>query len=153
MKPTLTLTVFLVLSVMTGTSQVTNPKYDSTLAAKLGGDQYGMKGYVLVILKTGDNQTGDKSFIGEAFRGHLENINRLVEEGKLVVAGPIGKNERTYRGIFILNTPSLEEAETLLQTDPAIKAGLLEPELYEWYGSAALPEYLDASDKIWKEQP
>jgi len=40
----------------------------------------------------------------------------------------------------------------LLETDPAIKEGLLEADLYSWYGSAALPLYLDASDKIWKQQ-
>ncbi len=31
----------------------TNPKYDKILADKLGGDEYGMKSYFLVILKTG----------------------------------------------------------------------------------------------------
>ena len=33
----------------------TNPKYDKILADKLGGDDYGMKSYFLVILKTGSN--------------------------------------------------------------------------------------------------
>jgi hypothetical protein len=47
----------------------------------------------------------------------------------------------------------MDEAKELMQTDPAIKADLLDVELYDWYGSAALPEYLDASDKIWKEKP
>ncbi len=28
-----------------------------------------------------------------------------------------------------------------------------DPELYNWYGSAALPEYLEASDRIWKINP
>jgi len=39
--------------------------------------------------------------INEKFRGHLDNINRLVKEEKLVVAGPMCKNEKNYRGIFI----------------------------------------------------
>jgi len=135
-------------------SSISNPNYDSALAAKLGADDYGMKGYILVLLKTGSNQSTDRAFIGERFRGHLENINRLVDEGKLVVAGPLGKNDRTYRGIFILNNvSSLEEAKALLQTDPAVEAGLLNYELYNWYGSAALPLYLDEADKIWKVKP
>ncbi len=49
-----------------------------------------------------------------------------------------------------MDVATIEEANTLLQTDPAIKAKFLEPELYVWYGSAALPEYLEASDKVWK---
>ncbi len=41
----------------------------------------------------------------------------------------------------------------LVNTDPAIKAKLLSVDLYEWYGSAALAEYLPVSDKIWKVEP
>lgn len=131
-----------------------NPNYDKNLAQQLGGDDYGMKNYFLVILKTGSNTTKDKDFINESFRGHMENINQLVEEGKLIVAGPLGKNEKNYRGIFILNNlKSTDEAKELLQTDLAIKNGLLDYDIFTWYGSAALPEYLPYSDKIWKLKP
>lgn len=130
-----------------------NPNYDNALAQKLSADDYGMRPYILVILKSGTNQTADKNVIQEMFKGHMNNINRLVKEGKMVVAGPLGKNDKTYRGIFILkDVGTLDEAKLLLQTDPAIKGGLLDAELYNWYGSAALPEYLPFSDKIWKVQ-
>jgi uncharacterized protein YciI len=134
-------------------STIENPNYDPVLAHKLGADNYGMKGYILVILKTGTNQTTDQAFISKCFRGHLDNINRLAQEKKLIVAGPLGRNDMTYRGIFILNVTTVEEAEEQLQSDPAIKEGLLDFELYNWYGSAALPEYLESSDKIWKVKP
>lgn len=130
-----------------------NPNYDSLLAQNLGADDYGMKSFIFVILKTGPNQSTDTHFINQSFRGHLDNINRLAQEGKLVVAGPLGKNDNNYRGIFILNTASIEEARQLLQTDPAVAEGLLDAEIYNWYGSAALPIYLDYSDKIWKLKP
>lgn len=131
-----------------------NPHYDEDLAKRLGADDYGMKAYWLVMLKTGPNTTADKAFISESFRGHMENIGKMVSDGKLVVAGPMGKNDKTYRGIFILNDPGTEEeVKQRLLLDPAIKAGLLEAELYKWYGSAALPEYLPASDKVWKSRP
>lgn len=136
---------------MSAVGQKTNPSYDSTLAEKYGADERGMKSYVLVILKTGSSTTADKAFIDSCFSGHMNNINRLVKSGQLIVAGPLGKNENTYRGIFILNTMTLEEAAELMQTDPAIKEKLLEPILFKWYGSAALPAYLEVSDKIWKK--
>jgi len=132
----------------------TNPNYNKELADKLGGDDYGMKSYFFVILKTGTNTTIDKEFISKCFMGHLDNINRLVKEEKLIVVGPLGKNENNYRGIFILNNiKSIEEAVELLLTDLAIKNGLLDYEIFTWYGSAALPEYLPFSDKIWKSKP
>ena len=69
------------------------------------------------------------------------------------MAGPFGKNDSGFRGLFIINVPTIAEANKLLETDPAIKANLLKAELYPWYGSAALPEYLEAHDKIWKAKP
>ena len=131
-------------------AQKTNPNYDAELATKLDADDYGMKNFVFVILKTGTNESTNKTFKDSCFTGHMNNINRLVKEKKLIVAGPMAKNEKSYIWIFILDVATIEEANTLLQTDPAIKAKFLEPELYVWYGSAALPEYLEASDKVWK---
>jgi hypothetical protein len=46
----------------------------------------------------------------------------------------------------------LEEAKVLLETDPAIKAELLKPEMFLWYGSAALPMYLQFADKLKKNK-
>ena len=133
--------------------QNNNPNYDESLAKKLNADEYGMKQYVLVMLKTGENKTASKEETTKAFRGHMENISRLVKDGKLIVAGPVGTNDQTYRGIFIFDVPTIEEAKTLVETDPAFKANLLAADFFEWYGSAALAEYLPASDKIWKIQP
>lgn len=132
---------------------IANPNYDVRLAQELEADDYGMKSYIMVVLKTGPNSSTDTQFINQSFRGHLDNIRRLAEEGKLIVAGPLGKNDRNYRGIYIFDVSSVEEAEALLQTDPAIKEGLLATEIFNWYGSAALPMYLDYSDKIWKQKP
>jgi uncharacterized protein YciI len=131
-------------------AQEINPGYDSTLAKSLGADEYGMKAYILVILKTGDNKVEDKAVRDSLFAGHFENINRMAENGKLLVAGPLGKNDNLYRGIFILNTASFEEAKELLQNDPTVKENIFKAEYYNWYGSAALPVYLETHKKIEK---
>lgn len=133
-------------------AQSDNPNYDKALAESLGGDDYGMKPYVLVILKTGANKTSGKQKTDSLFRGHMANINQLAGLGKLVVAGPLKKNEQSYRGIFILDVKTIEEAKLLLNTDPAIKENLLDAELFQWYGSAALPVYLKTHEKIEKKK-
>ncbi len=160
MKYILTLLLLAVTNVTFGQSNPeqdilnANPNYEWVLAEKLGGDDYGMKSYFLVILKTGTNTTTDNVLIAESFRGHLDNINRLAEEEKLIIAGPLGINENNYRGIFILNNiNSIDEAKDLLQTDLAIKNRLLDYEIFTWHGSAALSEYLPFSEKIWKSRP
>jgi len=132
-----------------GFGQKANVNYDSTLAKKYGADDYGMKWYTLVLLKTGPVKIEDKKIVDSLFAGHLKNIGRLADEGKLLVAGPLGKNDK-YRGIFILNVDTVEKANELLQSDPAIHEKLLEPEILRWYGSAALPEYIESSKKVGK---
>lgn len=133
-------------------AQKINPQYDSVLAKKYKGDDNGMKMYVLVMLKTGSNTTTDKAFIDSCFAGHMSNIGRLAKEGKLIVAGPLAKNPQTYRGIFIFDTKDIEEARTWVMTDPAVSSRLLDAELFNWYGSAALPAYIDESEKVWKQR-
>jgi uncharacterized protein len=132
--------------------QSENPKYDKALADSLGADERGMKSYVLVILKTGpqDKNITEKPIRDSLFRGHFSNMNKMAEAGQLIVAGPIGKNDNTYRGIFILNVKTVEEAQALAQTDPSIQAGIFAIECYPWYGSAALPMYLHYTDKVEK---
>ena len=80
----------------------------------------------------------------------MNNMKKMAEDSILIVAGPLGKNDLSYRGIFILNVPTVEAAKEVLQTDPAIKANYLDADLYEWYGSAALSEYQKASKKVGK---
>lgn len=134
-------------------AQSTNPKYDKALADSLGANENGMKQYVLVILKTGpqDKNITDKPTRDSLFAGHFSNMGAMAKAGKLIVAGPIGKNDKTYRGIFILNVKTIEEALELTQTDPSIKAGIFDVELFPWYGSAALPMYLKYTDKVEKK--
>jgi uncharacterized protein YciI len=137
---------------LSATGQTENPNFDKLLADSLGGDDYGMKPYILVILKTGPNKTADKKVLDSLFRGHMNNISYLASIGKLTVAGPLGKNDKTYRGIFILNVKTIEEAKVLLASDPTIKEKVLEAEIFNWYGSAALPTYLPNHKKIEKKK-
>jgi len=125
--------------------------FDQKLADSLGADQYGMKTYYLVILKKGKAEITDKVKKSELMKGHMENIGKLAKAGKLIVAGPMQeKNERDYSGIFILDAKTKEEAESLVLTDPSVKSGIFDVEIYKWYGSAALPLYLKSHDKVTK---
>jgi uncharacterized protein YciI len=137
---------------VTLSAQGVNADYDSTLARKLGADDYGMKSYILVILKTGDNNPEKGPERDKLFKGHFENINRLADAGKLVIAGPLEENDKSYRGIFILNVKTAEEARELLKADPTISQKIFNAELYEWYGSAAISEYLKVQKKIEKKK-
>lgn len=113
--------------------------YDSVQAAAWGADQYGMKQYVLVFLKAGPNRSQDSLTRANLQKAHMENITRLANEGKLILAGPM-MDDGEIRGIYVFDVRSLEEARALTETDPAIQAGSLVLEMHPWYCSAALME-------------
>ncbi|WP_288789653.1 YciI family protein [uncultured Elizabethkingia sp.] len=153
MKAKIFLTGIAILSTVFLQAQ-TQSTYNEKLAKDLGADKYGMKKYMFVILKSGKTELADKAKRAELIKGHLTNIGKLAEAGKLIVAGPfLEKNDKNYKGIFILNSYNKEETETLLKSDPAIAAGIFDVEIYPWYGSAALPTYLENHKKIVEENP
>jgi len=63
---------------------------------------------------------------------HLANVLSLLDSGKAIIAGPFGDNT-DIAGIFILRAPSADEAKTWVDADPAVKAGLLVPEMHPWW--------------------
>ena len=80
--------------------------------------------YWFVMLTKGTNRTHDSATAAKIQQGHLANITRLYNEGKLKVAGPFG-DDGAWRGIFVFDCETKEEVEKLLQSDPAIAAGRL----------------------------
>ena len=134
--------------------KIEKPKFNQELATSLGADKYGMKAYTIIMLTTGSAKIEDKAKMGKLMKGHMTNIGKLANEGKIIVAGPfLEKNKENYRGMFIFNTKSKEEAESWVKTDPAVAAGVFSYEIFPWYGSAALPLYLKHHDEISKETP
>jgi len=113
--------------------------FNAELAKKLGADAYGMRSYVFATLLTGPNDgtITDEAERARLFKGHFDNMGRLAEDGKLVLAGPFVEAP-PKRGLFILNVETIAEAEALVQTDPSIAAGIFKVEFAKYYGSAAL---------------
>ena len=113
------------------------PGYDEALATKYGADDYGMRNYVLVILKTGPTRMPDGDARNAMFAGHMANIGRLAKEGKLALAGPFMQDPAGWRGLFVLAVDDIEAARALVATDPVIIHGEMIAEYHPWYGSAA----------------
>ena len=124
------------------------PQYDAELAKRLGADERGMRNYVLAILRTGPANITDKDERAKLFQGHFAMINRLAGEGKLSVAGPLDDPKGEYRGIYVFNVATVEEAQKLTETDPSIKAGIFRVEFIKWYASAGLMEMTNLHSRI-----
>jgi len=142
----------LALSVLAFSAQAqtpTPPAYDAELARSLGADDHGMRRYVFVVLRTGPNKVPAGQERNEMFAGHMANIQRLANDGKLAYAGPLDGVEGA-RGIFIFAVDSIDEARKLVATDPVIIKGEMVAEYHAHFGSAALMGVNQTHSKIIK---
>ena len=133
------------------TNEVTTSEgYDSLLAAELEADVYGMSKYVFAFLRKGPNRDQDSTEAAAIQRGHLDNMIKWADEGKLVLGGPF-MDDGDFQGIYVFNSNSIEEVEQWIEDDPAIKAGRLIMELHPWYGSATVKMIYDWHKKVQQE--
>jgi uncharacterized protein YciI len=130
--------VALTLALLAPMTQAQTPPFDPALAQSVGADDYGMKHYVLVVLKTGPTRVPGGPDRDAVFAGHFANIKRLSAEGKLAVAGPFEGKGSDWRGLFVFATASLDEAKSWVATDPVISSGEMVAEFHPFYCSAAL---------------
>jgi len=104
-------------------------------------DGGGMGEVFLVLLKKGPAWTAERTDRTKAIQdAHMANIKALWQAKKMIVAGPMGDDGDT-RGVFVFQAANRAEAQALAESDPAIKAGRLVPEIHSWWvEKRALPE-------------
>ena len=146
------LATLLMLATPTVAQPPVEPAHDPALAAKFGADERGMRPYVLVILKTGPNKMPAGPERDAMFRGHFANMQRLSDEGKLVLAGPLDGVDG-WRGLFVFAVADIEQARQLAATDPVLVNGEMVAEYHAYYGSAALIGLLDVHKRLVPPQP
>lgn len=145
--------LLLSLILQNSLAESTTPEnYNPTLAKQLGADDYGMKMYVMAFLKAGPNRNHSKAEAAELQKAHMANIQKMAQNGDLVLAGPFAPNDSGLQGIYIFNVKTVAEAEALTQTDPAIQAGRLTMELIPWYGSAAVMQINEVHQTLIKKE-
>ncbi|MEM1405359.1 MAG: YciI family protein [Bacteroidota bacterium] len=90
-----------------------------------------VKYYFVELISNPDRPELPKAAVDSIQRAHMANISHMIEDRKLLLAGPFENGG----GIFIFDVASLEEAEELAVNDPAVKAGRLLTEIRPWYTS------------------
>jgi uncharacterized protein YciI len=99
-----------------------------------GDTTYTMKRYVFMLLNSGNTKSKDTEEAAHYQKLHMEHLNKLGEEGKLLVAGPFdGGGE--HRGLLIFDVETVEEALKLEEADPMVKSGRLKMEAFYWWGA------------------
>lgn len=107
-------------------------------AAGTGPGGFEMTTYYVGFLLKGALWTPDQTPEVEKLQAaHLANIQRLAQEGKLILAGPF-TDGGDLRGMFVFQVGSIEEARALAESDPMVKAGRLKLDLHPWYAAKGI---------------
>jgi uncharacterized protein YciI len=86
---------------------------------------------VLLLTPPGAPQLDDAA-AAELQDAHLSYLAALHESGRLLAAGPLpGEPRRRFRGLNIFGTGP-DEARSLAEQDPAVRAGQFELEVLPW---------------------
>lgn len=107
--------------------------------------------YQVVFLKRNPARTTLSKEEGERIQAaHMANIHAMADRGVLVSAGPFDDKPSVISGVFIFNTPTLEEARKIAEGDPTVVEHRNTVEAFSWHGPAGLGEEYK---RLHKENP
>lgn len=101
---------------------------------------YEMKQYWLVLLFRGAQRNQDTATAARIQKAHMNNIDRLAAEGKIIMAGPMG-DKGDLRGIFIMDGKDSTEIAGHIKLDSAIVTGRLRFEIHPWWTAKGKYEF------------
>lgn len=93
-----------------------------------------MQQYFIAFLKSGPDRSQSDAEAEILQNQHLEHLGKMYDLGHADISGPFG-DDGNIRGITIYNTPSLEMADSLANSDPMVKAGRLVIEIHPWWAA------------------
>ena len=97
-----------------------------------------MQQYFIAFLKRGPERSQDKKVTDSLQALHLGHLGKMYELGYADISGPFG-DDGDIRGITIYNVPTLQMADSLANSDPAVKAGRLVIEVHPWWAAKGYP--------------
>lgn len=116
-----------------------------SVADEKGGEGgYKMTTYVVGFLYRGPAWTPESTDeVKKLQEGHLAHISKMVESGKLILAGPF-MDDGDLRGLFVFKLDGespgamVARAEAMAAEDPMVKAGRLVVKFHPWYSAEGI---------------
>lgn len=102
----------------------------SAIHAPANGE--GLEQYSMVLMNQTDQWNPSAPHFDELIQQHGAFVKKMIDEGNLALAGHFPFNDPgQLRGVEIFRVGP-EQAAKLIQGDPAVKAGVMKPEIHPW---------------------
>jgi len=93
--------------------------------------------YLCLLVKRSDAPTVAAGDLQKTQQGHIKYLESLAASGKAVALGPFTDGGR-IAGIVVINATSAEEARTIEEADPMVRAGVLSVEVLKWWAAKGI---------------
>ncbi|MEO9965203.1 MAG: YciI family protein [Reichenbachiella sp.] len=102
---------------------------------KDGDTTYVMKQYFMgFLMRVPDKPELDSAKVMEIQMAHQAYMSANAKTGTLLIAGPFG-DDGDMRGIVIYDVATKAEADSIINNDPAVKAGRLAIDVKPWWAA------------------
>ncbi len=121
--------------VLSGAALPAQNAKETPKAQDVGPGGFEMTTYYVGFLYKGPKWSAEQTpEVAKTMEGHMANIRRMGDEGKLLIAGPFTDGGE-LRGLYVFRAGSMDEARALVETDPAVKTGRFRFEIHPWFAA------------------
>lgn len=82
-----------------------------------------------IIYSPGEQWAEGRTIYQQDLRGHGEYMQSLLDDGRLMHGGPFSDSSG---GMAIVRAASMEEAQRMVDNDPAVQSGVFSASLRPW---------------------
>ena len=68
---------------------------------------------------------------------HQEFFEGLIQSDQVLISGPV-TDDSDLRAIIVSSATTMQQAQSIVERDPAVKAGMLRAEIYAWYAGTGI---------------
>jgi uncharacterized protein YciI len=111
-----------------------------------------MTTFQLVFLKRNPDWKARSSTEAQRIEStHQEFFDGLIRLDQVLISGPV-TDDSDLRAIIVSNATTMQQAQSIVESDPAVKAGMLRAETYAWYAGTGImkkPKVITPKEKYF----
>ena len=111
----------------------------TTTTGERGSQKQPPSGYVLVMLRRGENDSDYRLYAA----AHTDFIEGLIKQNRILLGGTFATSGGDVEAAYVLRARNVDEARIIAEADPFATAGVCRPECRRWELIGINPDAVD----------